>query len=104
MKSLKVFFFSLCCVVCLSSCVGTKHITITSTPNSANIYVDGVFQGTGYVQYDIPKNQKYIDISCGEDGIILAQRRFNVRSMSHHIDFSITEYMRYSSTDTPTFN
>lgn len=104
MRNIYALIFSLCCVVCLVSCVGTKHITITSTPNSADIYVDGVFQGTGYVQYSIPKNQKYIEISCSEDGVIVAQRRYKVRDMGSNVDFTISEYMRYSSGGNPKFN
>lgn len=80
-----------------SSCTSVKHITITCNPSTAEIYVDDVYQGKGFVRYDIPKGQKYIQISCSDDGVNYASRRFFVRSMETNIDFYLTEMLKYSS-------
>lgn len=80
-----------------SSCTSVKHITITCNPSTAEIYVDDVYQGNGFVKYDIPKGQKYIQISCSDDGVNYASRRFYVRSIDSIIDFQLKEMLRYSS-------
>ena len=80
-----------------SSCTSVKHITITSNPSTAEIFIDDVYQGKGFVRYEIPKGQKYITISCSDDGVNYASRRFYVRSMDSNIDFYLKEMLKYSS-------
>lgn len=104
MKHIYCLAFSVFCVIILGSCAATKHVTITCEPSTAAIYVDGVFQGSGYVQYNIPRNQKYIEISCSEDGFIVAKQRYYVRNIGSHVSFTISEYMRYSSGNKSKFN
>lgn len=95
----KIVFIAISMMLC--SCVSSK-VTILSEPSTAAIYVDDIYQGNGIVQYEIPKGQKYIEISCSEDGVNFARRRFFVRSMDRTISFRISEYMQYSS-GAPTF-
>lgn len=91
-------------VVILFSCVATKHVTITCEPSSAGIYINDVYQGVGIVKCEIPIKQKYVEISCSEDGVNFAKRRFYIRSMNSIVNFKISEYMQYSSGINPTFN
>ncbi len=83
------------------SCSAVKHVTIYCEPQRASIYVDDVYQGNGIVRYEIPKGQKYITVSCSEDGINFASRRLYVRGLQSSISFSLGEYMRYASDGQP---
>lgn len=79
------------------SCSTVRHVTIYCEPQRAAIYVDDVYQGNGIVRYEIPKGQKYITVSCSEDGVNFASRRLYVRGLQSSISFSLDEYMRYAS-------
>ena len=96
MKTCAILSFVIGVFLC-SSCTSVKHITITTNPSTAEIYVDDVYQGNGFVKYDIPKGQKYIQISCSDDGVNFVSRRFYVRSIDQIVDFQLKEMLRYSS-------
>ena len=79
-----------------TSCA-TRRVVIYCEPQKADIYVDEQLMGQGIVYYNIPRGQKYITISCGEDGVIYTSRIFNAKSIAAEINIRLDEYKRYSS-------
>lgn len=80
----------------LSSCA-SQRISIYCEPQSASIYVDGHYQGDGIVHYTISRGQKYIVVSCSEDGISFVQRRFYTPHLPSSICIYLDDYKTYSS-------
>ena len=91
--------FIIGCVVLLSlltSCAPRK-VTIYCQPQHAGIYVDGVFQGNGIVDYYLPKGQKSFVVSCSEDGVTFVNRKLYTRSLPTSVSLYLDEYRTYSS-------
>lgn len=71
-----------------------------SKPQTASIYVDGEYQGTGYVKYYAPKGAQSIKVSCSTDGIIYDEKEVFLSKKQQYINVSIDEFMRYGSQPT----
>ena len=80
----------------LSSCA-TKQVIVYCEPQNANIYINEQLVGQGIVYYKMPRNQKYIMVSCGECGIIYTSRRFYINQRKSEINIYLEEYKKYSS-------
>ena len=66
-----IFNLSLLCALCAFTSCAPKQVIIYCEPQQANIYVDDQLVGQGIVHYYIPRKQKYITVSCGEEGIFI---------------------------------
>lgn len=86
----------------LFTACAVRRVTICCEPHTAAIYVDGMYQGKGLVEYTIPKGSKHIVVSCSEDGISFGNRRFSTRGISPYINIYMSEYMQYSSSPAST--
>lgn len=95
MKKLLTWSF-LAGLLFLSSCAA-RRVTICCEPQRAAIYVDGQYQGNGIINYSIPPKQKYIVVSCSEDGISFASRKFYTKGLKSPISIYLDEYREYSS-------
>lgn len=84
-----------------ASCSAVKHVTIYCEPQRAAIHVDDIYRGNGIVRYEVPRAQKWITVSCSEDGIRFASRRLRIKGAHTTVSFRLDEYMRYSSGDQP---
>ncbi len=80
----------------LSSCA-TKQVVVYCEPQNANIYINEHLVGQGIVYYQIPRNQKYIMVSCGEGDIIYTSRKFYINKRKSEINIYLEEYKKYSS-------
>ena len=92
-----IFNLSLLCALCAFTSCAPKQVIIYCEPQQANIYVDDQLVGQGIVHYHIPRKQKYITVSCGEEGIIHTSRRFYTKSIGKEINIYLEEYKKYSS-------
>lgn len=79
-----------------TSCAA-RRVTIYCEPHRAAIYVDGQYQGNGIIHYSIPHKQKYIIVSCSEDGVSFVNRKFYTRGLKSEISIYMDEYKEYSS-------
>ena len=75
----------------------TRRVAIYCEPQKADIYVDEQLMGQGIVYYNIPRGQKYITISCGEDGAIYTSRKYYTKSIGSVVNIYLEEFKRYSS-------
>lgn len=80
----------------LTSCAA-RRVTIYCEPHRAAIYVDGKYQGNGIIYYSIPHRQKYIVVSCSEDGVSFVNHKFYTRGLKSEISIYMDEYKEYSS-------
>lgn len=80
----------------LLSCA-PQRITVYCEPHQAAIYIDGQYQGNGIINYSIPRKQKYIIVSCTDDGISFVNRRFFTKGIKSEISIYLNEYKTYSS-------
>lgn len=80
----------------LTSCA-VRSVSIYCEPQRAAIYVDGQYQGNGIVNYSIPPKQKYIVVSCSEDGVSFVSRKFYTKGLKSGISIYLDEYREYSS-------
>ena len=80
----------------LPSCA-PQRITVYCEPHQAAIYIDGQYQGNGIINYSIPRKQKYIIVSCTEDGVSFVNRRFLTKGIKSEISIYLDEYKTYSS-------
>lgn len=80
----------------LTSCA-VRRVTVYCEPQSAAIYVDGQYQGNGIINYSIPPKQRYIIVSCSEDGVSFVSRKFHTRGLKIPISIYLDEYREYSS-------
>lgn len=83
-------------ILLLTSCA-TRRVTIYCEPQRAAIYVDGQYQGNGIINYSIPPKQKYIVVSCTEDGVSFVNRKFYTKGLKSEISIYLDEYREYSS-------
>ena len=90
------YFGILLSAALLTSCAAPQ-VTVYCEPQYAEIYIDGQYQGNGIINYSFPREQKYITISCGEDGVLFYERRFYTRSLPKSINIYLDEYKTYSS-------
>ena len=74
-----------------------QRITVYCEPHQAAIYIDGQYQGNGIINYSIPRKQKYIIVSCTDDGISFVNRRFFTKGIKSEISIYLDEYKTYSS-------
>lgn len=85
-------------VLIFTSCASSRQVSIFCEPQHAAIYVDGQYQGKGVVvKYQIPPKQKYIVVSCSEDGVSFVERRFYTKSIPSVLNIYLDEYKTYSS-------
>lgn len=62
------------------------------------IYVDDEYLGRDLVMYTIPKERKYIEVSCRDKGIEVYHRRINVENKKGTlIELQIPKNYKYSS-------
>lgn len=97
----KRLFVAIVVAISFSACT-TQRVTICCEPHNAAIYVNGMYQGKGLVEYCIPRGSKHIVVSCSEDGVSFANRTFPTHGISPYINIYMSEYMRYSSSPAKT--
>lgn len=82
---------------CLLASCAPRRVVVYCEPQRAAIYIDGLYQGHGIVNYSIPRRQKQIVVSCTEDGVSFVSRRFLTKGLSPEISIYLDEYRSYSS-------
>lgn len=86
--------------ILFTNCSISKEVIIMSKPQTASIYVNGEYQGTGYVKYYAPKGVQSIKVSCSTDGIIYDEKEVFISKKKQYINVCIDEFMRYDSQPT----
>ena len=84
----------------ICSCSISREVIIMSKPQSASIYIDGEYQGNGYVKYTAPKGVKSIQVSCSTDGYPYDSKVVYLSGKKQYVSVSIEEFMKYGSQQT----
>lgn len=93
---IRIFLGLLAFLFSCTSCA-TKRVAIYCEPQRAAIYIDGQHRGNGVANCRIPVRQKYVTVSCSEDGVSFVNQRYYVRSMPARLNIYLDEYKVYSS-------
>ncbi len=59
------------------------------------IYVDGEYQGNGYVRYSVPKGATTIKVSYSVNGLMYDYRDVYIDRKLQYVDINIKEHMTY---------
>jgi len=92
-----MMIFGTAFITCLLPSCAPQRITVYCEPQQAAIYIDGQYQGNGIINYSISRKQKYIIVSCTEDGVSFVNRRFFTKGIKSEISIYLDEYKTYSS-------
>lgn len=88
-----IFLFPLLC-----SCSSSRTITFSCQERNIEIYVDDEYLGRDLVRYTVPKDRKYIEVSCRDNGVEVYHRRISVDSRKGTlVELQIPKHYRYSS-------
>ena len=68
-----------------------------SKPQTASIYIDGAYQGTGYVMYIVPKGAQSIDVSCSTEGYPIGSKEVILSKKQQYVNVTVEEFMSYGS-------
>lgn len=80
------------------SCSTPKTFTLACQDRQIEIYVDDQYLGRDLVYYTPAKGQKYIDVSCRDNGVEVYHKRVNVEGKNGNlIELQIPKNYRYSS-------
>lgn len=110
-STLKIHFSSYCklLIICftlsgagvagvVSSCSSPKTFAFSCQERQIEIYVDDEYLGRDLVYYTVPKDRKYIEISCRDNGVEVYHRRINVDGRKGSlIELQIPKNYRYSN-------
>lgn len=81
-----------------TSCSAPKTFALSCQERQIEIYVDDQYLGRDLVYYTPAKGQKYIEISCRDNGIEVYHRRINVEGKRGNlIELHIPKNYKYSS-------
>lgn len=82
----------------LLSCSSPKTFTLNCQERHIEIYADDQYLGRDLVYYTPAKGQRYIEISCRDNGVEVYHKRINVESKKGTlIELQIPKNYRYSS-------
>ena len=85
-------------VLSFTACSTPKTFALTCQERQIEIYVDDQYLGRDLVYYTPFKGQKYIEISCRDNGIEVYHKRVNVEGKKGNlIELQIPKNYRYSS-------
>lgn len=86
-----------CLLILNSSCSVSHEVIIMSKPQTAAIYIDGEYQGIGYVRYVAPKGAQSIQVSCSTNGEIYDYKEVFLSKKQQYVNISEEEFMRYGA-------
>ena len=95
-----ILIISMLAIITLSliSCSSPKTLALACQERQIEIYVDDQYLGRDLVYYTPAKGQKYIEISCRENGIEVYHRRVNIEGKKENlIELQIPKNYRYST-------
>lgn len=82
----------------LTSCSSTRTVALMCKERHIEIYADDQPLGRDLVRYTVPKGQKYIEVSCRDNGVEVLHRTINVEDKNNTlIELQIPKNYRYSS-------
>ena len=81
------------------ACSGTKNLHFLCDESQIEIYVDGVYVGSGQVSYLIPSGTELISVECRNNGNVVYQRNYrpNLYENNTLIEISIPQNYMYKS-------
>ena len=80
------------------SCSTPKTFALSCQERQIEIYVDDQYLGRDLVYYTPAKGQKYIEVSCRDNGIEVYHKKVNVEGKKGNlIELQIPKHYRYSS-------
>lgn len=80
------------------SCSSPKTYALSCQERQIEIYVDNQYLGRDLVYYTPAKGQKYIEVSCRDNGIEVYHKRVNVEGKKGNlIELQIPKNYRYST-------
>lgn len=83
---------------CLPSCSSSRTVALMCKERHIEIYADDQPLGRDLVRYTVPKGQKYIEVSCRDNGVEVLHRRINVEDKNNTlIELQIPKHYKYSS-------
>lgn len=83
----------------VESCSSSSRlIGLSCQERQIEIYVDNQYCGRDLIYYSAPRSQKYIEVSCRENGVEVYSRRINIENKDHKlIELQIPKIYKYSS-------
>ena len=80
------------------SCSTPKMFALSCQERQIEIYVDDQYLGRDLVYYAPAKGQKYIEVTCKDNGVEVYQKRVNIEGRKGTlIELQIPKHYRYSS-------
>ena len=96
------FTKALMCIVALFyaiSCSSPRNLVLTCQERHIEIYVDDQYLGRDLVNYTVPKGQKYVEVSCRDNGIEVYHKKVYTDNLKQGnlVELQIPKNLRYSN-------
>ena len=93
---------ALTCVIAfffVVSCSSPRDLVLTCQERHIEIYIDGLYLGRDMVNYRVPKGQKYVEVSCRNDGIEVYSKKIYTDDLKNRnlIELQIPKNLKYSN-------
>lgn len=88
-----------CAFFYATSCSSPKSLVLTCQERHIEIYVDDQYLGRDLVYYTVPKGQKYVEVSCRDNGAEIYHKKVYVEDLSNGnlIELQIPKNLKYSN-------
>lgn len=96
LKNCKYLSIVVLCIL-FSGCSISREVIVMSKPQTASIYIDGEYQGIGYVKYIAPKGAQSIEVSCSVEGFPVCSKEVFLSKKLQYVNVTIEELMSYGS-------
>lgn len=83
----------------VASCSSPRNILLTCQERHIEIYVDGQYLGRDMVNYTVPKGQKYVEVSCRDNGTEVYHKKIYTDDLKNKnlVELQIPKNLKYSN-------
>ncbi len=81
------------------SCSSPRNLVLTCEERHIEIYVDGQYLGRDLVYYTVPKGQKYVEVSCRNNGVEIYSKKVYTDDLKkgNMFELQIPKHLKYSN-------
>lgn len=101
-KKIPELIKALTCVIAIllsGSCASPRNLVLTCQERQIEIYADGQYLGSDMVYYTVPKGQKYVEVSCRDNGVEVYSKKVFTDDLKNGnlVELQIPKYLKYSN-------